>query len=214
MNTKEPLATKQDILQCLLTRGQATALDLASTLQLSPQGVRRHLKDLHQEGLVLYQSNTIGMGRPQHVYQLSPKGREKFPNQYDRFVVSLLDSLIESLGTEATGSILEHHWERKTSQYRQLLGDGSLRQRVAKLVELRRQEGYMAEFHPLSSDETEFVFTEHNCAIAQVAASFPIVCHYELKMLSDSLAGCEVERTHWSIDGDRHCGYLIRDRRS
>jgi DeoR family suf operon transcriptional repressor len=45
-------STKQDILVHLLRRGQATAQDLAELLQVTPQAIRRHLKDLEQEELI------------------------------------------------------------------------------------------------------------------------------------------------------------------
>jgi DeoR family transcriptional regulator, suf operon transcriptional repressor len=82
-------------------------------------------------------------------------------------------------------------------------------ERVAKLVELRRQEGYMAEYHPLDGRDDRFILTEYNCAISQVATSFPAVCGHELEMFAAALADCQVERTHWLVDGEHQCGYLI-----
>ena len=61
--------TKQDILEYLLKHSQGKASDLATALDVSPQAIRRHLKDLEAEGLVLYSSTVqAGMGRPQHIY--------------------------------------------------------------------------------------------------------------------------------------------------
>jgi DeoR family transcriptional regulator, suf operon transcriptional repressor len=200
-------STKQDVLLFLLKQGQGTAQDLAKELTISPQATRRHLKDLQAEGLVVFQSVSGGMGRPQYIYQLSPKGREQFPNQYDQFVISFLDTLVNNLGYDQASAILQQHWQRKSLEYRAQLGSGSLPERVAKLVELRRQEGYMAEFHAI--DDSSFILTEHNCAIAQVANSFPTVCGHELEMFETALEDCQVERTHWMNDGEHRCGYLI-----
>jgi DeoR family transcriptional regulator, suf operon transcriptional repressor len=202
-------STKQDMLLYLLKQGQATAQDLAKELTISPQATRRHLKDLQAEGLVVFQSVAGGMGRPQYIYQLSPKGREQFPNQYDQFVISFLDTLVHNLGYDQASAILEQHWQRKSLEYRAQLGNGSLPDRVAKLVELRRQEGYMAEFHSIDDNSNKFILTEHNCAIAQVANSFPTVCGHELEMFETALSDCQVERTHWINDGEHRCGYLI-----
>jgi DeoR family transcriptional regulator, suf operon transcriptional repressor len=209
MMTEQQTSTKQDILEYLLKQGQATAQNLATALDLSPQGIRRHLKDLQTEGLIVYQSVSTGTGRPQHIYHLSPKGREKFPNQYDRFVLSFLDTLVENLGYEQAGKMLQNHWHKKSIDYRQKLGQGKLLDRVAKLVELRRQEGYMAEYHPLEGQNDKFILTEHNCAISQVATSFPAVCGHELEMFASALEDCQIERTHWLVDGEHQCGYLI-----
>ncbi|MEY4519379.1 MAG: hypothetical protein RLZZ499_1978 [Cyanobacteriota bacterium] len=202
-------STKQDILSFLLRQGQGKAQDLAEALKISPQATRRHLKDLQTDGLIVFHSIAQGMGRPQHVYQLSPKGREQFPNQYDEFVISFLDTLVNNLGYEQASDILQKHWQRKSLSYRQQLGDGSLPERVAKLVELRRQEGYMAEFKLVDEPLQSFILTEHNCAIAQVANSFPTVCGHELEMFATALGDCRVERTHSIVAGEHLCGYLI-----
>ena len=211
-----PSSTKQDILHYLLKQGSATAQELAAALEISPQGIRRHLKDLEAEALIIHQPVTAGMGRPQHVYQLSREGRGRFPNRYADFAVSFLDTLAATVGHEQASDILRQHWERKAMQYRERLGDSSLPERVAKLVELRREEGYMTEWYPLRNSEGDsdtgsgFILTEHNCAISHVASSFPSVCGHELEMFAAALQDCAVSRTHCIIDGEHRCGYLIK----
>lgn len=219
-------STKQDILRHLLQQGQATAYELATELDISPQAIRRHLKDLETEELISYQTVQVGMGRPQHVYQLSRQGRdrlrqtstERFPNTQGQFAVSLLDTLAETVGYDQMSSILRKQWERKALEYRDRVGTGCLQQRVANLVELRQAEGYMAEWYPVDSSDlgkgtnSQFIMTEHNCAISNVAESFPSVCGHELEMFATVLPDCTVERTHWIINGEHRCGYLVQAR--
>jgi DeoR family transcriptional regulator, suf operon transcriptional repressor len=216
MMQTQQTSTKQDILQYLLKGGQGTALELAEALDISPQAIRRHLKDLEGEGLIQYQSVQAGMGRPQHIYELTSLGRDRFPNRYGDFAVSFLDTLAETVGREQVISILQKQWERKAMEYRRLVGAGSLQQRVTQLVELRKAEGYMAECYPVDDRNSafntkgdRFVFMEHNCAISNVAETFPSVCGNELEMFAAVLPDCTVERTHWIIDGEHRCGYLI-----
>ncbi|MBW4420927.1 MAG: iron-sulfur cluster biosynthesis transcriptional regulator SufR [Myxacorys californica WJT36-NPBG1] len=205
-------STKQDILQHLLKQGQATAQELSEQLQVSPQAIRRHLKDLETEGLILHQVVQAGMGRPNFVYELSRVGRSQFPDRYDDFAVSLLDTLAETVSQDQMKTILRKQWERKAIEYRDRVGTGSLAERVAKLVELRKQEGYMAECHPVESEgaDLKYVLTEYNCAISHIAESFPSVCGHELEMFALALQGCTVERTHWLVEGEHRCGYLIQ----
>ena len=218
MMQTQQTSTKQDILQFLLKGDKATALELAESLDISPQAIRRHLKDLEGDGLILYQSVQAGMGRPQHIYELTSQGRDRFPNRYGDFAISFLDTLAETVGREQVISILRKQWQRKAMEYRRLMGAGSLEERVARLMELRRDEGYMAEWYPVESvdDGTcgadkgdRFVFMEHNCAISNVAETFPSVCGNELEMFAAVLPDCTIERTHWIIDGEHRCGYLI-----
>ncbi|GAB4365561.1 MAG: iron-sulfur cluster biosynthesis transcriptional regulator SufR [Elainellaceae cyanobacterium] len=222
--TQHP-STKQDILYYLLKQGQSTAQELAESLDISPQAIRRHLKDLEDEGLIQHQVSQTGMGRPNHVYELSREGRSRLPDRYDDFALSLLDTLAETVGKDQVNDILRKQWERKALEYRQRVGTGPIQERVANLVELRKAEGYMAEWHLLEpeapapengdSDSTEssssrFIITEYNCAISHVAESFPSVCGHELEMFAIALQDCKVERTHWLVNGEHRCGYLIQ----
>ncbi|NEP10454.1 MAG: iron-sulfur cluster biosynthesis transcriptional regulator SufR [Symploca sp. SIO2C1] len=215
MTTTQYPSTKQDILQRLLKEERRTAQELAEALNISPQAIRRHLKNLESAGLIEHQQLQEGMGRPQHVYQLTRKGRDRLPNRYGEFAVSLLDTLSETVDKEQFSTILQKQWERKAKEYRERLGNGSLEKRVAKLVKMRQAEGYMAEWHTIKPKDnngkigTHYVIVEHNCAISQVAQSFPSVCGHELEMFAVALHDCHVERTHWLNDGEHQCGYLV-----
>ena len=213
MTTSQHHSTKDGILQLLRKQGQATAHELAEQLDISPQAIRRHLKDLEAKHLIDHQLFQEGMGRPQHRFRLTEQGRDRFPHRYDEFAVSLLDTLAETVGPEQVSSILQKQWQRKALDYRDRLGKGSLKQRVAALVELRKIEGYMAEWHPVEPEGNtqgdRFLITEHNCAISNVAESFPRVCDHELEMFAVVLPDCTVERTYWMINGEHRCGYMI-----
>lgn len=226
MATTHQSSTKQDILEYLLKHSQATAFELAEVLDVSPQAIRRHLKDLEAEELVLYSSIVQGgMGRPQHVYQLSRQGHDRLQpstsDRYGEFAVSLLDTLAQTVGHDQFKSILQKQWQRKAQEYRDRVGFGSLRERVEKLVALRKAEGFMAEYHAVDLDDSSggaggdrFIFIEHNCAISNVAESFPTICGHELEMFAAVLPDCTVERTHWIINGEHRCGYLMEARKS
>ncbi|NEO77189.1 iron-sulfur cluster biosynthesis transcriptional regulator SufR [Moorena sp. SIO4G3] len=216
MMPTQQTSTKRDILQYLLKQDRARAQELATAIGVSPQAIRRHLKELEAEGLIEYKAVQSGMGRPQHIYHLSPQGRDRFPHHYGEFSVSLLDTMTETLGREQTSTILQKQWQRKAQEYRECIGNGTVRERVAKLVELRRLEGYMAEWHTLDNGNLnngvreQYILTEYNCAISNVAESYPSVCGHELEMFAAVLPDCTVERTHWLNNGEHQCGYLIK----
>ncbi|MGK7926002.1 MAG: iron-sulfur cluster biosynthesis transcriptional regulator SufR [Spirulina sp.] len=214
MTASQHVSTKEEILRYLLKHGQATAQELAEALAISPQATRRHLKDLETAELIEYQSIQVGMGRPQHKYSLSHRGKEHFPHRYGEFTVSFLDTLMETVGEEQVRAIFRKQWKRKAAEYRDRLGQGSLKERVKTLVRIRQEEGYMAELHSgvARDGSEEYIFAEHNCAISDVAESFPTVCGHELEMFEAILPDCTVERTHWINDGEHRCGYLVRSR--
>jgi DeoR family transcriptional regulator, suf operon transcriptional repressor len=223
MTTTQQPSTKQDILHHLLRQHQASTQELADLLNVSPQAIRRHLKDLTDEGFVEHQVVQAGMGRPNYIYQLSPEGHDRLrrtssqvSDRYDEFAISLLDTLEETVGRDQVSSILRKQWERKALEYQQRVGSGSLEERVANLAELRKAEGYMTEYHRLppadsgASARSQFIVTEYNCAISHIAESFPSVCGHELEMFEVALQGCKVQRTHWIVNGEHRCGYLIQ----
>lgn len=217
MTATQNSTTKDDILQYLLREGEATAQNLAEALCVTPQAVRRHLKDLTEEQLILHEAVPAKMGRPQHIYQLSREGRARFPANYDQFAVSLLHTLSETVPPEQFRDIIKNQWQKKISEYREQLGEGSLRSRLQKLIALRYSEGFMSEVNsaPLEGEvdnQDRFVVTEYNCAIAQVAESFPTVCGQELELFTSLFPDCKVERTHWMIKGENYCGYLIQSK--
>lgn len=203
--------TKLQILQYLLKHDQVTARELAQVLQISPQAIRRHLKDLEGEELISFVVGQATSGRPQHIYELTAKGQHLFPHSYDQFAIAFLDTLAETVGKDQVSVILQKQWQRKALHYRQSVGNGSLGDRLNNLVALRQAEGYMAECHQTEGEAKQagYIFIEHNCAISNVAESFPSVCGHELEMFSMVLPDCKVERTHSLVEGEHRCGYLI-----
>ncbi|MEB3224396.1 MAG: iron-sulfur cluster biosynthesis transcriptional regulator SufR [Synechococcus sp.] len=207
----ETRSTKHDILEYLLKHGQVKAVQLAKSLQISPQAVRRHLRDLEEEGLIEHRAKQEGLGRPNYFYGLSRAGRDHFPSRYNDFAVSFLDTLVETAGEEQVKEILRRQWQKKAHSYRDRLGDGSLQERLARLVHLRKEEGYMAEVIPATDHGHDgFLLTEHHCAIANVAESFPVVCGNELEMFEEILPDCTITRTQWINEGEHQCGYIIQ----
>jgi DeoR family transcriptional regulator, suf operon transcriptional repressor len=223
-------STKVEILNILLKQGKITALSLAKLLQISVQAIRRHLKDLELEGLIQGATTQTerDLGRPQLVYKLTELGRDRLPQSYDRFALDLLSTLLNKLDRAQATEILACQWQNKGIQYRQELGNDSLVQRLEKLANLRRAEGYVTEVRALEDQDLEnqdledrdlkdreeaFIFTEYNCAIAVIANSHPNICTHELEMFSIALPDCEVARTHWMIEGEHRCGYSIKSKK-
>lgn len=228
-NRHHPGHAKQAILQVLRKHKSLSAQQLAEQMSISVQATRRHLKDLETEGAIARKSVSSGMGRPQYLYDLTPAGLDRFPKHYDEFAVTFLSAMAERVGPEQMEEVLHEQWQQKASQYRTQIGEGALRDRIASLAELRTQEGYMVDWYELDESDTQhnsaerlessadsygerFVFSEYNCAISQVAESFPSVCGHELEMLQAVFPDSSVTRTHWMVGNEHQCGYLITEK--
>lgn len=213
MKTSVIESSKDGILHFLLKEETSTATKIAKALKISPQATRKHLNDLEKEGLIEHDTIQKKIGRPQHIYYLSEKGKNHFPHRYQEFAVSFLDTLTETLGENQLNQVFQKQWERKVAKYSQHLQNKNLKERIAKLVEIRQEEGYMAELFLLDEKRAEipkFFISEHNCAIKEVADSYPEVCGHELEMFAALFPNCKVERTNWIKNGEHRCGYLIQ----
>ncbi|MGI0481633.1 iron-sulfur cluster biosynthesis transcriptional regulator SufR [Geminocystis sp. CENA526] len=214
MSTSLQQSSKEMILQYLLKQNKASAQDIAQAMNISPQATRRHLKELEEQDLLDRDSIQLKTGRPQYLYYLSKKGRDRFPQNYGEFAVSFLDTLTETVGETQVSKVLEKQWQRKAENYRQYLTGKTLAERVHQLAEIRQQEGYMAELFCVDKDADnnvqKFFLTENNCAISEVAESYPQVCGHELEMFANLFPECHIERTNWINNGEHRCGYLIQ----
>lgn len=210
MNTSLQSSSKEAILQYLLKENQASVQDIAEAMKISPQATRRHLKDLLEQGLIEYDLVKVKTGRPQYLYSLSRQGRDRFPQNYGEFAVSFLDTLKETVGENEVSRVLQKQWQKKAQNYLKSMTGKSLEEKVRQLVTLRKDEGYMAELFVVEKNPPQFFLSEHNCAISEVAESYPQVCSHELEMFCSLFPECEVERTNWIHQGEHRCGYLIR----
>lgn len=216
MSTSVQQSSKEMILQYLLKENKASAQSIAKAMNITPQGIRRHLKELEEQGLIHRVPIQVKIGRPQYLYYLSRKGRDRFPQNYGEFAVSFLDTLMETAGENQVTKVLEKQWQRKAENYRQYLTGNTLFEKVNQLVEIRKEEGYMAEVFYVENEEKkveQFFLTEHNCAISNVAESYPQVCGHELEMFATLFPDCQVERTNWINNGEHRCGYLIQPKK-
>jgi DeoR family suf operon transcriptional repressor len=198
--------TRKGILAILLRLGEATAHDIATRLEISVQATRRHLRGLEDDGLVEGSSSAEGPGRPSYRWQLTSKGHAQFADGSESFALTLLESLSKELPHDALQSLLQHQAVQQAAQYRERLGDGPLEQRVARLVELRKAEGYVAECD-LEADG--WVIREFHCSVMRIAEQFPCVCDQELQLIRHTFPDCQVERVHWRLEAGHSCGFRL-----
>ena len=198
------------MLALLLRHGEATAADLARQLSLSVQVMRRHLRSLGEEGLVEASPAPEGPGRPSNRWRLTPSGHGRFPDGGEDFALGLLHSLADSMPADAMRRLLEQQALQKALDYRRQLGDGGpLSQRLERLVELRRQEGYVAECRPDPEQPDSWLISEYHCSVMRIAEAFPIVCDQELQLIRHTFPDCRIERVHWRLEEGHSCGFRL-----
>ena len=187
--------------------------ELASQLQLTGMGVRRHLDALSAEGLVeLTECARKGPGRPASGWRLSAAGLELFPRRYDAVALDVLEDVSELAGPGAVDAVFARRTEKLVASYEAALSDAEgLDERVAGLARIRDEAGYLAEYG--KTDDGALVLTENNCAVHRVAQRYPMVCAQELALIRRVLGpDVEVTRVAHTMAGDPVCSYCIRPR--
>jgi DeoR family suf operon transcriptional repressor len=176
---------------------------------MSVQVVRRHLRGLEDDGLVEASPAAEGPGRPCNHWRLTAKGQGQFPDGSDHFAMGLLQSLAGNLPPETLQVLLEQQAIQQADDYRIRIGAGSLHQRLEQLVELRRQEGYLAECSQDAEIPQAWVISEFHCSVMRIAEQFPCVCDQELQLIRHTFPDCQVDRVQWRLEKGHSCGFRL-----
>jgi DeoR family suf operon transcriptional repressor len=208
-----PMATRDAVLAFLLRQGEATAADLATSLGVSVQAMRRHLRSLEDDSLVEASTTAAGPGRPTNHWRLTQRGQERFGDGSETFALGLLHSMAATLPADTVSTLMEQQAEEKARTYRSRIGSGPLEERLERLTDLRRAEGYVADLGPDPNSapvERAWLIREHHCSVMRIAEEFPQVCDQELLLLRLTFPDCQVDRVHWRLQEGHSCGFRLQ----
>jgi DeoR family suf operon transcriptional repressor len=182
-----------------------TAKDLSVVFGVSPNAIRRHLKELELDGLVVYGREQRGLGAPTFAYSLTARGEAAFPNRYQDALTELLSHVEERAGRGEVNQIFAERFRTQAEQLKHEMADQPVEERLRRLVRWLSEGGYMAEW---KKENGAITLAEHNCAIRAVAQRYPEICAAEVRFLTDVLAA-DVERTEHITAGSNACTYAI-----
>ncbi|MFV9503555.1 MAG: helix-turn-helix transcriptional regulator [Oscillochloridaceae bacterium umkhey_bin13] len=199
-------STRHSILHLLRRNGAMTALDLSEQLQVGAVGVRQHLALLEREGLVQITGLRRSVGRPSHLYELTQEAEQRFPKQYDRFAIELLNEVHALGGDTAVDQLLARRRATMAQELQRELSGKNRREKVAALAATLAEQGYMCEWEEQA--DGSFVLTEFNCPVDCVARRYPQLCAQEAALYED-LLGVAVIREGTIVQGASCCRYRI-----
>jgi predicted ArsR family transcriptional regulator len=199
------------LLHVLKTRGPQTTHALAAHLAITLAGARKHLNALQADGLLAHEDIARSVGRPKRVWRLTGKAERRFPDSHEYLTVELIASARQIFGEAGLDRLITERETTIQERYRGALAPlRKLAQKVARLAELRTQEGYMAEWKALP--DGAILFSENHCPICAAAKLCQGFCRSELRVFAEALGkNIRIERSEHILAGARRCAYRITE---
>lgn len=202
--------TRQDhLLYLLKSKGPQTAKEISEKVKTTKMAVLQHLTQLEKKGWVEHSDKAKGVGRPIRYWNLSKKSMERFPDNHAEIAVDLIASIREAVGEVGLEKIIQKRIDKVEHAYLNQMPEKkqSLQKRIAKLAELRSEEGYMAEWF---KEGKAYWLIENHCPICVAAKTCQEFCSSELELFQKLLGPDVVIERHDHIPkGDRMCSYKI-----
>ena len=198
-------STKEKILLYLLKNPKSPITDLANAVTINAISVRHHLNNLLAEGLVLFEEERHGVGRPRLVYSLTDEGLEKFPSRYYRLTNRILERFKDSLSPDLLNSLFADIAKDIATSHRQTIKNLSLEERLNFVQDLLDEEGFNIEWE---KKEDHYLIHEISCPYFQVAQTHPEVCTLDQTLITEIL-DIPINKMKCILQGDHRCSYII-----
>jgi DeoR family suf operon transcriptional repressor len=200
-------ATRDLVLQTLLTQPRCTVNELADKVGISPISIRHHIASLEAEGLINSEDVRHGVGRPRQVFSLTDTGVEQFPTRYVRLTIRLLEHLKETMPE----AMLTKLFTQMAEDLARDLSDGTelknltMQERLNLVKDLLKREGFNIEWEQL---EDGYEIHEASCPYYYIGQNHPEVCAVDQILISKVLA-VPTEKVKCILNGDSNCTYVV-----
>jgi predicted ArsR family transcriptional regulator len=195
----------------LKTRGPQSVKILAKQLDMTTMGVRQHLTSLAEKSCVdQTQEEKQTRGRPVHLWRLTKRGHQQFPDAHSQITLELIDVLRKNFGDSTLNAVINHRNEKVKKGYESHLKatGGDLQAKINTLANLRNEEGYLAEVRLVPDG---WMLIENHCPIFAAAESCQQFCQSELETFQELFADtAEVHRVDHVLTGARRCAFKIK----
>lgn len=198
--------TQRRVLVTLKRHGEATADELADTLEISSSAVRQHLSALRSAGLIAARQERGHPGRPADRYHATALAEPMFGGTGSDLAIELLGH-VEEEDPELVNRIFDRRRRRLVEGAVDKLSGKSMEERVAVLTDLLDEQGYLADFETIG--DGRFRINLHSCAIWAVANRYRQACTAELQFVRDLIPDATVERVAHKTAGAHTCAYEI-----
>lgn len=206
--------TRRLILDILRERGQATVDDIVHELRtrrgnITAVTVRHHLTRLQEACLITAPEmrRRTTPGRPQHMYALTDKAQEHFPNNYQLLASTLLDQITRHLPPDGVNVILEG--VACTMAASADVPALPMDERLDFVVDYLSEHGYSASWEGCSDG---YILHTANCPYHHITSNHSLsMCEMDMRFIAELLGVVPRRVSHMSV-GDAMCSYMIPTR--
>jgi predicted ArsR family transcriptional regulator len=170
----------------LLRRRERTVNELADELALTDNAVRTHLAALERDGLVALAGVRRGVGKPAHVYVLTPEADVLFPRAYGIVLRTLVEALRRALPADRVDALVAEVGRRLAEPFPR--ASGGVHARAEAAVAVLAELGGVAEARVAGAVATIRGF---GCPLREAVDDEPEVCRIAAALLSE-VVGYEV----------------------
>ena len=208
-------STREQILRYVRGRRDTTVAQLADSLHLSQQAVRRHLDGLRADGLVDVKQERHGVGRPTLLFYTTERGEELAGRTYLQMLTRLFKHLEKLDGSQVSGAdgqqVLEQVFSGIASEMAaDHIGEvhgSTLDQRIDEVSKALEREGIVDSWEKL--DDGTYHIVNEECPYLRLAELSDAACKSDRRSI-ELLIGADVEQTLRIVDGAPACEYIVR----
>ncbi|MET4890829.1 transcriptional regulator [Morganella morganii] len=206
-NLSSAQSVGEKLLILLKKHGPMQASEAGEHLGTTGEAARQQFTKLARDGMVEAHSECRGVGRPVQRWHLTALGNKRFPDCHAELTVKILTTIRRELGEDAIGKIITaRENEARRDYFDKLQGAKTLEERIVRLVAIRTEEGYMAQWE--KEPEGSWLIIENHCPICSAARMCQGFCRAELELFQTVL-DANVERVEYLLTGSRRCVYRV-----
>ena len=206
-NLSSAQSVGEKLLILLKKNGPMQASEAGEHLGTTGEAARQQFTKLARDGMVEAHSECRGVGRPVQRWHLTALGNKRFPDCHAELTVKILTTIRRELGEDAIGKIITaRENEARRDYFDKLQGAETLEERIIRLVAIRTEEGYMAQWE--KEPEGSWLIIENHCPICSAARMCQGFCRAELELFQTVL-NASVERVEYLLTDSRRCVYRV-----
>ncbi|MET4895481.1 helix-turn-helix transcriptional regulator [Morganella morganii] len=206
-NLSSAQSVGEKLLILLKKHGPMQASEAGEHLGTTGEAARQQFTKLARDGMVEAHSECRGVGRPVQRWHLTALGNKRFPDCHAELTVKILTTIRRELGEDTIGKIITaRENEARRYYFDKLRGAETLEERIIRLVAIRTEEGYMAQWE--KEPEGSWLIIENHCPICSAARMCQGFCRAELELFQTVL-NASVERVEYLLTDSRRCVYRV-----